>query len=186
MYKSSVEVFSMSIIIISVETGLLTQISTKYPDQIPQLEARLEELSPAPEILQVISKKLNPIAEHNIYIIFNLMIAILGNWNSKKIEKFDHSKFKEVIEYLMSGAKLYQEFILRQLGYEEQAITQLMAVYDSFTQILVKMVRKNVMATINQRPGSSKVIDTLQKCFDIAKPIEEAANIRRARDLIII
>ena len=185
-FKACVEIFSMSLIILSVETGVLTQLGFRAQDQISELKAKLETLPPPTYLIKLYSGLDNAMTKNNIYNMYEDLTMIVAGWNTGTVKNFNHEDFRAEYEYVLSGVRMYQEYILGQSGMREEDKTQMLAVYDSFTTILIDMVRKNDMITKKQRLNPNEVISGLDKAFQKAKAIEESAARRRNRRNLVI
>lgn len=183
-FRACTEIFSMSIIILAVETGILTQLAKQYPDQNRELVNELNKFPQVPHMKDndEEDEELKLLSKISLYKNYKFLVSVIEAWNSKKIKDFNHSKFINVLGYVLSGAKVYQEFFWRQSGMEEEKISQMLGVYDSFVKILLEMVRKNDMMTTKQRPNVNEVISTLSTCKENSEAIENG----RRRTLVMI
>lgn len=183
-FKGIIEMFSMCLVILSVEAGILTNQAGVYVDQFGELENMLDELSEAPETFQTMTGLVKPLSDKTFYQNFEFIGALVAFWNTKKANfEIDFSIFTQVFEYVMSGAKIYQKFVLEQSGMEEQNIIEILKVYDSFVNNLLMMVRKNEIMTSTQRPNVATVVNNFDSCRQNAEAIE---NGRRRRALVMI
>lgn len=156
-HKKRVELHSMAIIIMKLEVKLLTYLvySGKYNTE--ELEVTLENLKCSTH-LESFTKTAFPLRDKIMTKVFDDFLNLHDAWNTRKV-RYSHSKLKIDMQYFIEGMRIYLSFILKQQRANQQQIIQILELYESFTQMLISMAKKNNLLT-DTRPDTSGVIGT--------------------------
>lgn len=158
-YSENVEVFSLSLVILYLETAILDKLVSQIESR-EVLDKKLEKLPPASNIVKMFLGETESLSKLSLSENFAAFPKIVENWNLKKPEfkKYTNKRFKLEIEWLAKGMKAYYEFILQNKLSDGKKIKNLVAVYEKFLDVLGTMVRKNSISIVYERPSIPSVI----------------------------
>lgn len=155
-FSENVELFSVSLVILYLETNILQNLAFKIQPR-EALTQKLSTLPDASEVVKMFVGDSKSLSTRGLKENFAAFPQIVANWNNKNFKDYSYKKFKLDVEWLAKGMQAYYEFILNNKITDQERVKKLLKIYDQFTDDLAMMVRENSMATVWQRPG---VIDT--------------------------
>ena len=175
--KAKVEIYSMALVIFYMENNILQKLAQRSDPSdeiIEKLSALTGQSDPFGERFGIN----NPYTEQTLPEVFQELLNLHGEWNSNSAT-YDHDLLKYDLEFIISGMDVYNEYLLKGRGANEDQTYNLRVQYQEFTRALTAMVGKN-NSTIDQRPTNDEIIQKFAKIQTDSLAIEQTIGQRRS------
>ena len=171
--KEKVEMSSMALIILYLETKLITRQNSKNSLDGP-LGRVFGALGECSESLFAATNSRQPLLSMTIKDIFDRFLQLNKDWNTGLLKMdYNHKKFKFDIGYIISGLEIIVEFLLIKKGVDGNEISSLISQYSLFGNVLLSMLTKN-NPIIDPRADNETVLAIFNRISQNSKEIEES------------